>query len=150
MPRLRRHRDDDEPVDRESKVTIIKRAFRLGFEVGYRDHREGIGWVKRERSTILREANQIGTLDECKIYYHRGKELGKRRRLQKLSIGESVPAVEYELPSEMRNFEQRIFDESAERSFQDAPRVVEPPMIFDPPRVSRMPRLFRMFRLFKM
>lgn len=150
MPRLRRHRDDYEVVDRESKVTVVKRAFRLGFEVGYRDHREGIGWVKRERSIILREADQIGTLDECKIYYHRGKELGRRRRLQKLSIGESIPAVEHELPSEMRTFELRLFDQSGYRSFQEAPRVVEPPMIFDPPRVSRMPRLFRMFRMFRL
>ncbi len=59
---------------------IIEKAYRLGFEVGYFDHLEDIGWVQRRRRSLGTQASRIGAQEDVGEAYLRGVESGDERR----------------------------------------------------------------------
>lgn len=69
-----------EPKD-EVKVLLFEIA-RLGFEVGYLGHIEGVGWVRTKLDQLESQAKELGVPDEMREKYELSKELGKKRRAQ--------------------------------------------------------------------
>lgn len=72
----------EESERKEEIKNLMLEAARLGFEVGYLGHIEGIGWVKSRLKIIETHAGDLGVLDEMREKYSLSKELGKKRRLQ--------------------------------------------------------------------
>lgn len=57
---------------------LIDKIYQLGYEVGYNNHSE-IGWVLRERTTLLLDAQKLH-IDSPDKYYDEGKTKGKLSR----------------------------------------------------------------------
>jgi len=143
----KRDRDDEESVD--SSKLLLRKAFKLGFEIGYRGHRENLGWVRRFIDELQTEAKKNNLIDETEKYYLRGKEIGRRRRSQKMALGEPISAIAEELPTEAKSYELRMFGPIDERTLSSTPQVIESPQILDPPRATKAPTLLRLSRLFR-
>ena len=65
---------------KEQKRDVLKRAYALGFEVGYYKHYESVGWVKKEKRALEEKAREIGIVIEFSETYNRGKEDGERKK----------------------------------------------------------------------
>ncbi len=67
---------------------LQKRAYRLGFEVGFHSHDEWTSWVWGEKRRIFSRAKRLGMLKEVEAAYERGKREGvlKRRNLPEKKI----------------------------------------------------------------
>jgi|GEM_PF-1632763 len=85
MAMLRRKRKE------EMAQNIIKRAYILGYEVGYYRHQEAVGWVKKELRRLEEEAEKAGVLDEFIKAYKRGKIDGGKKRIIEIGEGKERP-----------------------------------------------------------
>ncbi|MCD4703829.1 MAG: hypothetical protein K8R64_05995 [Methanosarcinaceae archaeon] len=72
--------------DKSKKAEIIKKAYELGFEVGYHKHSE-IGWVKINYSKLDDLSKNSGLGDLAYTNYKKGKEEGILSREKGLTIG---------------------------------------------------------------
>lgn len=91
----------------DAKMLLIE-ASKLGFEIGYLGHMEGIGWVKKKIRKMEDKASDLGVLDEMTHKFNLAKELGKKRRLQtahitdvrKAATDKKPPKIQFEeMPS---------------------------------------------------
>lgn len=73
---------DDSRDGNESARVLLQEIARLGFEVGYLGHLEGIGWVSKKLKELEARSAQLGVSEQAKEKYRLAKELGKKRRLQ--------------------------------------------------------------------
>jgi len=151
MPKLRRRRirDAEEDGQDEPGKNLLRKAFKLGFEIGYRGHRENLGWVRRNWMEIEAAAKAANVFDECERFYLRGKEVGRRRRSLKMALGEPITTVMEEMPVEAANYELRMFGHRDERTLSAPPRIVETPLVLGSPRSSKVPVMLRLSRLFR-
>jgi len=80
--------------DKGDKKALLKRAYDLGYEVGYYGHMEDISWIKEERESILERALEMGVdLEEVTRAYQLGKKRGayyRRRKIQQALSAESL------------------------------------------------------------
>ncbi len=72
------------------RKTLVERAYKLGFEVGYYKHYESVGWVKKEMEKIIEEAKRLKIVEEIKKAYKKGKIDGKRKKSIDMLSGESI------------------------------------------------------------
>jgi len=82
MPGGESRMGDDTGENKENARILLQEIARLGFEVGYLGHLEGIGWVSKKLKELEARAVQLGIQDQAKEKYRLAKELGKKRRLQ--------------------------------------------------------------------
>ena len=75
---------------------LIKRAYILGYEVGYYRHQESVGWVKKTLRRYQEEAERAGILEQVLRAYKRGKIDGGRKRVLEIGEGKERPV---EMPS---------------------------------------------------
>ena len=78
---------------------VIKKAYILGFEVGYYKHYDSVGWVRRERDRIEELAEKIGIEKEVERAYRRGISDGATKREQDLVQDKNVPAGKVRQPT---------------------------------------------------
>src|SRR4030042_1495814 len=71
---------DDNRDSQGNSRELILNISKLGFEVGYFGHLEGVGWVKQRLREIEEEAADLGLLEEVQEKYEMAKDLGKKRR----------------------------------------------------------------------
>lgn len=80
--------------NKEDKKALLKKAYDLGYEVGYYGHMEDISWIKEERETILEKALEIGMdLEEVTRAYQLGKKRGALDRRQKIQQALSAESL---------------------------------------------------------
>lgn len=75
----------------EKKEDILKRAYLLGYEVGYYGHYESIGWVRRELRKLESLAKEEGIEYELWEVYRRGKEDSRKARSYEITEGKEIP-----------------------------------------------------------
>ena len=80
------------------KKELLKKAYALGFEVGYYRHYEAVGWVRREREKIESLASRYGIEVEVRRAYERGKADGERKKSTDLLEEKEVHGGEKNLP----------------------------------------------------
>ncbi len=85
----------------EEAKTLLRRAYALGFEVGYYRHYESVGWVKKELRRLEEEAEKLGIKKRLLDIYLKGKADGERKR-SILQAGEEIPVLR--VPRERRAF----------------------------------------------
>ena len=73
---------DDTRDNKDNARVVLLEVARLGFEVGYLGHLEGVGWVSKKLRDLEVKASTLGVLEQSKEKYRLAKELGKKRRLQ--------------------------------------------------------------------
>ncbi len=78
----------------EKSVKLLQRAYALGYEVGYYQHYESVGWVKKELSKLREEAEKLGILDKLEQIYNLGKEEGKKKRFFAIAEKGELPTME--------------------------------------------------------
>ncbi len=78
----------------QKKEELIKRAYVLGYEVGYYGHYESVGWVKKELRKIEELAREEGIEKEVLTAYRKGKLDSQRKRSYELTEGKEIPADE--------------------------------------------------------
>ncbi len=76
------------------KEEILKKAYILGYEVGYYGHYESIGWVKRELRKLEELAKEEGFEDAFWEIYKRGKNDSRRKRSYEVTEGKEIPVEE--------------------------------------------------------
>ncbi len=81
------------------KKALIKKAYVLGFEVGYYKHYEAVGWVRREREKLEKLALEYGIEREIREAYNRGKLEGEKRKSLDLIEEKSVSGGDRYLPT---------------------------------------------------
>ncbi len=79
---------------------ILKRAYILGYEVGYYGHYESIGWVKRELRKLESLAREEGIEYEFWEIYKRGKEDSRKARSYEVTEGKEIPVEEVNVRTE--------------------------------------------------
>ncbi|WP_135606548.1 hypothetical protein [Methanococcoides sp. NM1] len=99
------NKNKDKPTLAELKrAEVEKKAFELGFEVGYHKHSE-IGWVKENFVKLESLANSLGLGDIVSDKYIQGKGEGGIAREKGLNIGSVTSAMkkegEYSLSEEL-------------------------------------------------
>ncbi len=77
---------------------ILKKAYLLGYEVGYYKHYDAVGWVKKEREEIEKAGEKYGIVDEIHTAYQRGKVDGERKKSQDLTQEKKVVVKERHHP----------------------------------------------------
>ncbi|MEM2838853.1 MAG: hypothetical protein QXE18_02005 [Thermoplasmata archaeon] len=82
MPGGESRMGDDTRENNESARILLQEIARLGFEVGYLGHLEGIGWVSKKLKELEAKSAKLGILEQAKEKYSLAKELGKKRRHQ--------------------------------------------------------------------
>ena len=125
-------KDKDGESD-DAKMLLIE-ASKLGFEIGYLGHMEGIGWVKKKIREMEDKASELGVLDEMVQKYSLSKELGRKRRLQTAHISDVRKAATErktteihfeELPSTLvidttRDIDRKLFGHFMRTSTKDS------------------------------
>ncbi|MDH4122639.1 MAG: hypothetical protein OEV21_00925 [Thermoplasmata archaeon] len=87
----------DDTRDNRNARTVLLEIARLGFEVGYLGHLEGIGWVSKRLKDLETRASTYEVLDQAREKYNLAKDLGKKRRLQNTSSS-AVPEIHPQKP----------------------------------------------------
>jgi cell division protein FtsI/penicillin-binding protein 2 len=72
-----------EEISDEEKQRLFKDAYKLGFEVGYKQHSE-LGWVAENYSEYVKKASEHGLRDQIEKIYIEGKQAGRRERFKRL------------------------------------------------------------------
>ena len=75
----------------KKREDVLKRAYILGYEVGYYGHYESIGWVKRELRKLESIAREEGIEYEFWEIYRRGKEDSRKARSYEVTEGREIP-----------------------------------------------------------
>lgn len=75
----------------KKKYNLIKRAYLLGYEVGYYSHDDAVGWVKKELRKIEQLAREEGIEKEIEQVYKEGKSEGRRKRSYEITEGKEKP-----------------------------------------------------------
>ncbi|MHC1566718.1 MAG: ATPase domain-containing protein [Candidatus Syntropharchaeia archaeon] len=68
----------------DRRKELLKKIYRLGFEVGYHGHFE-IGWVSERYRELLEEARKHGLEREAEDYYKKGRGMGQIRKKKRRS-----------------------------------------------------------------
>lgn len=143
------------------KAELEKRAYDLGFEVGYHKHSE-LGWVS-ERYTVLESVSKEADLLELvSENYKKGKETGIKSRERDMKLGLSMKEknkkkhaseVLHDLNSRER---ERLHLRSGFTSFQDKsthsfsmlqpPKITEIPSATESSKAVERPQMIRGFK----
>jgi hypothetical protein len=81
----------------EVVTDLIKRSYKLGYDIGYYGHYETLGWIRREKTQINNMAKNLGILGATTASYEKGKKRGyemRRNRLSKSSGDNAEPEEE--------------------------------------------------------
>ncbi|AGB03956.1 hypothetical protein AciM339_0054 [Aciduliprofundum sp. MAR08-339] len=107
----------------KKKYNLIKRAYVLGYEVGYYSHDEAVGWVKKELRKIEQLARAEGIEKEIEKVYKRGKDEGRRKRSYEITEGKEKPMEQPSIRVE-RNTIRLIRRYELRMQFMDLPRFL--------------------------
>ena len=100
--------EKEKDMESEDAKMLLIEASKLGFEIGYLGHMEGIDWVTKKIREMEETASDLGILDAMVQKYNLSKELGKKRRIQashitdvrRAVIEKNPPMIQFEeLPS---------------------------------------------------
>lgn len=81
-----------------TEKSLLREALRLGFEVGFRGHIEGVGWVRAKYKELEAEAIKLGIVGVLEEKFEAGKEFGKRKRLSSFATPEGGLVFEKKAP----------------------------------------------------
>ncbi|WP_461866739.1 hypothetical protein [Thermococcus sp.] len=80
----------------EEKKEILKKAYNLGYFVGFYGHSEWLSWIVKEKEEIYSQAKFMGIYKVVKRAYAIGKERGIRKREELIMKGLSVNTIKVE------------------------------------------------------
>lgn len=157
---LFRKGDSKKPLEGSERSVLFKKAYELGFEVGYRRHSE-LGWVSRSYSGLERLAREHGLEGMLDEHYSRGKGNGlhaRKRDMQKGLCIEEKAAAHSRLStgSLSSEKEEKTFNSGFRSSSQnvfchiyapiDKPKMTELPEMISLPQKVRVPGNIKGFR----
>jgi len=144
------------------RAELEKRAYDLGFEVGYHKHSE-LGWVSERYTALESVAKEAGLLELVSENYKRGKETGTKSRERDMKLGLSKKEKNkgkhasdtfYAISSDEKD---RIhlrsgftaFEENKEHiySILQHPSITEMPSVTEIPRAVERPQMINGFKL---
>ncbi len=144
------------------KAELEKRAYDLGFDVGYYKHSE-LGWVSERYAALESVAKDAGLLEIVSDNYKRGKEAGAKNRERDMKLdlskktkdqGKHISGSLYDISSEEKD---RIGLRSGFKSFQgdnehlygmlQHPDITDMPSLTEIPRAVERPQMINGFRL---
>jgi len=134
----------------DKELQVPENAFKLGAEVGFTGHLEGVGWVKNKLESIFELADRYGLRKVAQYYYLKGKDYGRSKR--SLDIDGSGKATDE--VNDLKNYDltglhdREEFETVPQANMQDYPDLQE---LFRPleevPGVI-VPRLLKMMGIF--
>lgn len=160
--RLFKKADAKRKLSDSEKAELEKRAYELGFEVGYHKHSE-LGWVSERYAALESVAKEAGLLELVSENYRKGKETGtkNRERDMKLSLSKKTKEKErhaaqalYDISSQEKN---HLHLRSGFTTFQESnkyqhtmlryPSVTELPSLTEMSGAVERPQMINGFRL---
>ncbi len=122
---------------------LLRKAYKLGFDIGYFGHFENVGWIRRERKRPASISGELGISDRVEAAYQKGKRRGietKRHEISK-SVAQSGKIEPEEPPAE-------ILVEDLRRPPPPSPSLSRPKILSPLPLVRmegvlQMPRMVR-------
>ena len=129
----------------KNHTELIDKIYKLGYEVGYNNHSE-IGWVLREKSTLLMEAQKL-FIDSPGKYYNEGKIKGKLSRENGIG-GTGTTGSKNNSPVKVAATKKNDEPEEEEDSVYPLPRneLSELPKMVNKSSVTEMPSLLKGFK----
>ncbi len=104
---------------------LVKRAYILGYEVGYYRHQDSVGWVKKMLRRYEEEAEKAGILEEVTRAYKRGKIDGARKRVIEIGEGKERPVEMPSIDFRVERTRMRVFKREERRPvFTSLPRFL--------------------------
>ena len=130
--------------DNEVKKALLKKAYDLGYEVGYYGHMEDISWIKEERESIIERAIEIGLdLEEVTKAYQLGKKRGAYDRKQKIQQALSAESLLERLRREYRE-SYNVEDALSSVFGSSRPNNIKPPTMLRPVTALLKPAMILM------
>jgi hypothetical protein len=135
----------------EPEMQLPEKAFKLGFNVGYHGHFEGVGSVKTSLGQLAKNAEKFGLKKVVLLYYNEGKTIGISKKATEVT-GEEKEVKQEEpvyLKRKRRDPDAEEYEVPDEPNLNDIPRAQE---LFQPLEVLpgvTVPKLFKMMSLLK-
>lgn len=149
-------------LSESEKAELEKRAYDLGFEVGYHKHSE-LGWVSERYAALESVAKDAGLLEIVSDNYKRGKEAGAKNRERNMKLGLSQKEKDQgkhasgSLSNISSEEKDRVHVRSGFKSFHDDneqlysmlqhPGITDLPSMTEVPRAVERPQMINGFRL---
>ncbi len=119
------------------KELLLKKSFKLGFEVGYFHHFEGAGWVAEEKFELEEIGKKLKIEEMASLEYERGKREGvKKRARDDANIGKKEPGKKKE----------RLEKFSIFKDVLNTPSFLEKPGMLTVLKRLKTPGIVRLFR----
>ena len=118
--------------DNSKEKELVRRAYKLGYEVGYYGHMETLSWVSEEKRKLIEEAIAHGIDVEAIIRaYNLGKRRGREEKRKRIEEGLSRKSLLERLREELREA-YNMSDILSEPQIQSRPRMLRPPSLLRP------------------
>jgi len=111
---------------------LIRKAYKLGYEVGYYGHMETLSWVADEKKRLVEEALSLG-IDVNVIIkaYNVGKKRGTEAKRKKIQEGLSKKSLLERLREEFKEI-YTVSDALSEPQVHSKPKILRPPLLLQP------------------
>jgi hypothetical protein len=135
----------------KAEMQLPEKAFKLGFNVGYHGHFEGVGSVQTSLEQLAVKAEKFGLKKVVLLYYNEGKTIGISKKATEIT-GEEKDTPEQEPVYFKRKGvdpDSEEYEMPDEPNLNDMPRAQE---LFKPLEVLpgvTVPKLFKMMSLLK-
>lgn len=90
---------------------ILRRVYKLGFEVGYHKHFE-MGAILEKYNLLLDKASEFDREEEAKKYYKKGKVDGEKKREKDLAEGLSKRGLSKEKTKKRKSYDYKKYAKS--------------------------------------
>ncbi|MEL4306416.1 hypothetical protein [Methanococcoides sp. LMO-2] len=125
---LSRNNKDKPTLAELKRAEVEKKAFELGFEVGYHKHSE-IGWVKESIVKLESQVSSLGLGDIVSDKYVQGKEEGSLAREKGLKIAPGTSVFKKEEPAVLV---EPVFGKPEEKTSDEHTEYVKNETVFAP------------------
>lgn len=118
--------------DSSKERELVRKAYKLGYEVGYYGHMETLSWVSEEKRRLIEEAISHG-IDVNVIVraYNLGKKRGAEEKRKKIQEELSKKSLLERLREEFKEI-YTVSDALSEPQIHAKPRIIRPPLLLQP------------------
>jgi len=137
----------------DKRKELLKKAYRLGYFVGFYGHTEWAAWISEEKEEIYLEAQLLGIYEKVKKVYAFGKEEGAKKREELIQKGLSI-----EPPKSKEEIKKKVMEEPKGLipmeevkktgkhylSFLESDKIVARPKLFKKVKIIKKPNFLKL------
>ncbi len=133
------------------KEEILKKAYQLGYFVGFYGHTEWVRWISKEKEQIYSTAKSLGIYDEVRKAYALGKDDGTKKREELLQKGLSIepPEDQEEIKLILKGITKEEKTEKHYLHFLKLSKITAKPEFLTNTELTKKPKFLKLPRFIK-